>query len=142
VSGIYTVAPGAYRGTGTWTDSTGRSGTLTDVTLIETLPDGNLRNTETATYSDGSVQQFVVTYVHQGGSRYDVTVDVNGQSFVIGNGACGPTQCATQLNTPAGQYIENTDYSQTAGKRMWRSGGFSNATTGVWTFYRFYESAR
>ncbi len=137
--GYYSVGIGTYKGKGTWTDTTGKSGTLTDVTKIELLPSGNLQNTETATYSDGHVETMVITYAQQGGSRYNVTVQVNGQPVVIGNGACGPNQCLTSVTLPTGQYFENTNYVRGLVKRMSREGGFSNVSTGVWRFYRLEE---
>ena len=134
-AGIFSVPDGAYVGSGTWTDSTGRSGTLTDTTTLN-----NLTNTEVTNYSDGRVIQTAITYAQQGGSRYNVTVTIGGQTYTIGFGACSQNQCETSITTAASTFLESTEYS-TIGHTtlMRRSGGFLDSSSGVWTFYRLVE---
>jgi hypothetical protein len=136
-SGYFKVPDGHYVGSGTWTDTTGKSGTLSDVTTLNSLT-----NTETVTYSDGLVISQTIAYVEQGGSQYNVTTTVNGQTFVVGSGACSQNQCQTSETTPAFAAFESSQYATVAThKSMLRTGAFQDKASNVWRFYRIAESA-
>jgi hypothetical protein len=131
---VFHVADGHYQGFGSWTDNQGHSGTVTSV-----LDVSNFNWVETATYSDGRVIQAALTFDEQGASTYNVTVNVGGQTYVVGYGACSQDQCASSIATPSNKFIEVSSYNHFG---LLRSGSFFDAATGVWTFYRIAEARK
>lgn len=130
---VFKAPDGHYVGHGTWTDSQGRRGTVSSVLDLE-----NLNWVETTTYSDGRVIETAVTFDEQGGSTYNITVSIGGQTYTIGYGACSQSTCASSANTPDFKFVEVTDYNRVG---MARHGALTDATN-VWTFYTLGQYRR